>query len=281
MIQNSVRTRFAPSPTGLLHLGHAYSAIYSYNYAMERGGEFILRIEDIDPLRCKAEYIDQIFEDLEWLGLRWAHPVRIQSRHYTDYEHYLNILLKKQLLYPCICSRKDIKEEIERSGYAPHGPEGPLYPQICKDADVNIDSRPYALRLDLEKALDVINPEHLFWEDNNGQIIYAKPEILGDIVLSRKDINTTYHLSVVVDDALQEITHITRGKDLQFATHIQCVLQEIFGFRKPIYSHHQIITDDKGNRFAKRDHSKTLKEYREQGKKPEDVYNLIGLRPLN
>ena len=277
-----VRTRFAPSPTGYLHLGHAYSAILAYNFAKEHDGEFILRIEDIDPSRCDQKYVEAIYEDLQWLGLEWPTPVRIQSEHYDYYQTHLDHLRDKGLLYPCICSRKDIIEEIKRSGYAPHEDEAVLlYPGICKNTEVDTDNNSYALRLNLEKALQHLENEQLFWTEileDQDQKMPAKPENFGDIILARKDIPTTYHLSVVLDDALQDITHIIRGVDLASSTHTHRLLQELFGISTPYYMHHKLLCDPQGNRYAKRDKSKTLKSLRSEGKKPEDIYDIIGLR---
>ncbi len=282
-----VRTRFAPSPTGLLHVGHAYAAITAYNVAKQRGGEFILRIENIDHLRCDDEAIEQIYQDLSWLGLTWREPVRVQSEHMSDYDQALQKLEAMDVLYPCFCSRKDIKEEIARAAHAPHGPEGPLYPGTCRALSREEKRRllkqnvEYAMRLDLEKSLSLINQDELFWRDIHHNQIFAQPHQLGDVVIARKDIGTSYHLSVVVDDALQNITHVTRGEELEFATHIHCVLQKLLGLPVPIYHHHQLITDQDGQKFSKRDQSETLASYRNRGVCPHHIYELIGLSPKN
>ncbi len=278
-------TRFAPSPTGYLHLGHAYSAIFSYNTAKKQGGQFILRIEDIDPVRCKAEYVEGIFEDLAWLGLEWETPVRIQSEHMQDYQNAISRLEAMGVLYPCFCTRKAILEEVARAGYAPHGPEGTIYPGTCKNLpdkerkNLIAEGHVYALRLDLEAALKLVNPANLYWMEERGEKKIARPEILGDIVIARKDIGTSYHLSVVVDDGLQGITHVTRGTDLQYATHIQRAIQELLDLPRPEYRHHQLIKGQDGERLAKRDLSQTLKSLREEGFLADDIYSLIGIRP--
>lgn len=281
-MSDAVRTRFAPSPSGNLHLGHAYSAISAYNFAKEHDGEFILRIEDIDQTRCDQTYIDDIYEDLEWLGLKWIKPVRIQSEHYDIYQKHIDTLSQKGLLYPCKCTRKEIRDEILRSGYAPHEPEAHIYPGICRDdKTINYETDDCALRLNLEAAFQCINHRKLFWEEGYDKRIQAEPQALGDVVLARKDIPTTYHLSVVIDDALQGITHIIRGKDLFSSTHIHRLLQELFGFKTPIYHHHDLLCDDDGNRLAKRDKSKTIKSLRDEKYKPEDIYDMIGLKLLD
>jgi glutamyl-Q tRNA(Asp) synthetase len=282
--EQSVITRFAPSPTGRLHIGHAYSALFAYKKAMEAGGKFILRIEDIDEGRCHKEYEEGIYEDLSWLGLTWEEPVRVQSEHYDDYDEALSKLLSKDLLYPCFCTRKEIREEIKRSGSAPnHSPEGPLYPGTCKH--LNLEQReekiknaiPYAMRLDMDKALSLIS-EDLYWTDEEKGKQLATPEIVGDAVLARKDINTSYHLSVTVDDHIQGITHVSRGEELFYASSLHRLLQALLDLNVPVWHHHPLITDEKGERLAKRDKSISLKELREEhGKTPGDIMDLIGI----
>ncbi|MEX0298940.1 MAG: tRNA glutamyl-Q(34) synthetase GluQRS [Kordiimonas sp.] len=263
-------TRFAPSPTGLLHKGHAYSALLAYKAAQRNDGNFLLRIEDIDTTRCKPEFIATIYEDLAWLGLTWEQPVRFQSQHFPDFQATLSKLLSGGLAYPCFCTRKDILAEIAASKSAPHGPEGPIYPGTCKKLSEAVRQEkirsglPHAWRLDLNAALAQISSP-LIWHDEIAGEMLATPEILGDIVLARKDTPTSYHLSVVTDDALQGITHIVRGKDLFHTTHIHVVLQRILGLPTPIYHHHKLLVDDAGVRFAKRNKSVTLQSLREQG----------------
>ncbi|MEM1294224.1 MAG: tRNA glutamyl-Q(34) synthetase GluQRS [Verrucomicrobiota bacterium] len=268
-------TRFAPSPTGRLHLGHAYSAWLSHQRAMESGGRFLLRIEDIDSTRCKPEFTEGILEDLAWLGLAWEEPVRIQSEHFDDYRKVLQSLEARGLIYPCFCTRKAIQEEIARSGAAPHGPEGPVYPGTCRN--LSVDEREvrrrsgnsFSLRFHLAAALEQVGS--LSWTDHRAGETLATPEELGDVILGRKDIGTSYHLSVTVDDALQGITLVTRGMDLFHATHIHRVLQAVLEFPVPDYEHHPLLTDDTGRRFAKRDQSQTLKALRESGVSPDEV----------
>ncbi len=283
----TVITRFAPSPTGRLHIGHAYSALFAYNQAQAAEGRFLLRIEDIDPGRCHKEFEDGIYEDLAWLGLTWEQPVRRQSEHMADYKKALGQLRTQGLLYPCFCTRKDIKDEIERSGAAQHGvqehrPEGPLYPGICKglsddERAAKIDAgRPYALRLDMDKALAAIN-KSLCWVDEEKGEQRATPEIVGDAVLARKDIFTSYHLSVTLDDHLQGVTLVTRGEELFYASHLHRLLQELLGLDVPRWHHHGLITDEKDDKLSKRDKAITLQNIREdEQKSPQDVIRMIG-----
>lgn len=280
--QNSplVITRFAPSPTGYLHKGHAYSALLAYQYALKHQGRFILRIEDIDTTRCRPEFTDAIYEDLNWLGIKWETPVRIQSQHFQDYQDGLERLKQQGLAYPCFCTRKAIQEEINRSGYAPHGPEGPVYPGICralsKDEALSRikNGESHAWRLNLEKALIAID-HPIGWKDEVHGRQQATPELLGDIVLSRKDTPTSYHLSVTLDDALEGITHIIRGKDLFHATHIHVVLQALLGLPQPHYHHHGLLLDNNGKRFAKRDKAQTLQSIRRAGVSPAQLLDEI------
>ena len=266
-------TRFAPSPTGRLHKGHAYSALVAYGRAQKEGGRFLLRIEDIDLYRCRNEYVEGIYEDLGWLGLKWEQPVRRQSEHMDAYNAALMKLGAMGVLYPCFCTRKDIQAEIDAAESAPHGPDGPLYPRICHNRDdaerdkLIEGGTPHAWRLDLQAALQRIG-EPLMWADEIRGTIMAAPEELGDVVLARKDTPTSYHLSVVVDDALQGVSHVIRGEDLFHATHIHAVLQKLLGLPTPSYHHHGLLLDDAGQRFAKRNKSVTLKSLRDAGEDP-------------
>ncbi len=284
-------TRFAPSPTGRLHLGHAYSAIFARNQARATGGHFLLRIEDIDPTRCTAAFEQGIYEDLAWLGLTWEEPVRRQSAHMNDFGAALGKLRDMELLYPCFCSRKDIQEEIARSGYAPHmtieGPEGLLYPGTCRHLSQaqqieNMEKGlPYAFRLDMQKALSLVD-EPLTWFDHAAGWQTATPEILGDVVLARKDVPTSYHLSVSVDDDLQGVNLVTRGKDLFYATHLHRLLQHLLGLKVPQYHHHDLLLDHEGKRFAKRNDGVTLQHLRMVEKKtPADIMQMIGVKILS
>lgn len=278
-----IRTRFAPSPTGFLHIGHAYSAIFSYNEAIRRSGKFILRIEDIDINRCKEIYETAIYNDLSWLGLKWESPVRRQSDYLDDYKSAVSLLLDMGLLYPCFCSRKDIQREAKLSAIAPHGPEGPVYPGTCRDLTEQdrenkiANNIPYAFRLNVEKALKHVGHE-LYWFDYKMGKQKAVPETLGDIVIARKDIMTSYHLSVTLDDHLQDISIVTRGEDLFYATHIHRLLQELLNLNVPEWHHHKLLLDSEGKRFAKRNQSVTIEQLRvEQKKTPSDIMNMIGL----
>ncbi len=263
-------TRFAPSPTGLLHKGHAYSALSAWDHAKRHSGRFLLRIEDIDPTRCTRANAEAIFEDLAWLGLDWERPVRFQSEHAGDFSDAAEKLGRLGVLYPCFCTRSDIQREIERAGQAPHGSEGPLYPGTCRhlsasERDQRLKAgQPHAMRLDLAAALAITGPG-LGWTDRLHGPQQARPELLGDVVLVRKDIGTSYHLAVVIDDALQGVTDIIRGIDLFEATHLHRVLQALLDLPVPVYHHHALLTDAAGNRLAKRDRSNTLRSLRESG----------------
>ena len=256
-----------------MHLGHAYSALYAKQCAEDHGGRFILRIEDIDPERCKKEYEGDLLEDLTWLGLDWQSPVRRQSEHINDYANALAKLKTMDLLYPCFCSRKEIRAEIAAAGYAPHaasqGPEGPLYPGTCRNLSImeqqlrTASGLPFALRFKTDTALEITGP--LTWHDHLTGTQVATPEKFGDPVLARKDTPTSYHLSVTVDDHIQGVTCVTRGQDLYSATHIHRLLQALLDLNTPAYQHHQLLTDDQGQRYAKRYNSLTLRILRDKG----------------
>ncbi|MEH6629943.1 MAG: tRNA glutamyl-Q(34) synthetase GluQRS [Halopseudomonas aestusnigri] len=273
--------RFAPSPSGFLHLGHAYSALFSRAQAQALNGRFLLRIEDIDTTRCRKHFEDAIYEDLNWLGIKWDEPVRIQSQHMDDYKKALKKLEDKNLIYPCFCTRKEIRTEIEQSGKAPHGPDGLIYPGICKKLSANQrqdkinNGQVYALRLDMNKSIELAGS--LFWHDISAGRIKAAPEEFGDVVLARKDISTSYHLSVTVDDALQGITCITRGKDLFEATHIHRLLQALLELPVPNWHHHDLICDDEGNRLAKRYNALSIRELKEKGHTAKEVLAMAGV----
>ena len=273
-------TRFAPSPTGLLHLGHAHSALFAWRAAQEAGGRFLLRIEDIDAGRSRPEYEEALYQDLAWLGLTWPTPVRRQSEHLDDYRAALDRLAASRLLYPCFCTRHDIADEIARSGGAPQGPDGAIYPGICKRLSEPERARriaagePYALRLDVAKALALAGPLH--WHDRAKGDVAATPEIFGDVVLARKDIATSYHLSVTVDDALQGVTLVTRGEDLFAATHVHRLLQALLDLPTPDYHHHGLIVDAAGRRLAKRDDARAIRSYKEAGHSAGEVRTMAG-----
>lgn len=269
-------TRFAPSPTGWLHLGHAYAALFAEQQARDSNGRFLIRLEDIDGTRARPEYETALFEDLTWLGLAWEQPVRRQSDHTEDYQTALNELDQQGLLYPCFCTRKEIQEEIAQAGQAPHGPDGPLYPGTCRSRSTAeresliTNGQPYALRLDIGKAIEHTGKE-LFWNDAGRGPQVAAPAIFGDVVLARKDTPASYHLAVVVDDALQGITLVTRGEDLFEATHLHRLLQELLKLPVPRWHHHRLITDETGKRLAKRDNARALRTLRDEGWTPEKV----------
>ena len=273
-------TRFAPSPTGYLHLGHAYSALFAAAAAGETGGRLILRIEDIDRGRCRPEFETAILDDLAWLGLTWARPVRRQSAHLADYARALDRLRGMELIYPCFCTRRDIRDEIARAGAAPHGADGVVYPGICRGlsrgerADRIGAGEAHALRIDMARAVECAGA--LTWSDRARGAVAAEPEIHGDVVLARKDIPTSYHLAVTVDDHLQQVNLVTRGEDLFAATHIHRLLQALLGFEVPDYHHHRLVTGEDGRRFAKRDSSVTIRALRRAGKSPEEVRRMAG-----
>ncbi|HVH78460.1 MAG TPA: tRNA glutamyl-Q(34) synthetase GluQRS [Stellaceae bacterium] len=270
-------TRFAPSPTGHLHLGHVRSAWEGWCAARKAGGRFLLRIEDIDQGRCRAEFDTAIREDLIWLGLDWDGEVRRQSEHFDDYRTAIDRLAADALLYPCFCTRKEIRAEIARAGGAPQGDEGPIYPGACKRLSASeraeriASGADYALRLDVATALARTGP--LQWGES-GRCIQANPAALGDVVLARKDVPTSYHLAVTVDDALQDVTLVTRGADLFAATHIHRLLQALLGLPTPGYRHHPLLTDASGRRLAKRDRALTIRAMREAGMTPIQIFEL-------
>jgi glutamyl-Q tRNA(Asp) synthetase len=281
-------TRFAPSPTGFLHLGHAYAAIAAHDAAAQ-GGRFLLRIEDIDAARCRPEFTRAITDDLAWLGLSWEAPVRRQSEHFADYGHALDRLREAELLYPCFCTRKEIAEEIARADAAPHaGSEGPPYPGTCRALSDAVragrmaQGAPYALRLDMARALARTRDSALAFEERGagprgetGRRI-AQPASHGDVVLARKGLPASYHLAVVVDDALQGVTLVTRGDDLFAATSLQRLLQALLGLPTPAYAHHPLIRDAQGRKFSKRDQAATLASLRASGVTPDEVRQRIG-----
>ena len=275
-----VVTRFAPSPTGHLHLGHAHAALFAWEKARAGGGRFLLRIEDIDRTRCKPEFDAAILEDLAWLGLSWEAPVRRQSEHFDDYRRALDRLQGEGLLYPCFCTRAEIQAEIARAGAAPHGSDGPLYPGTCRAVSAVERQRriergaPYALRLDAARAAERLGP--LYWEDAVAGRVRADAARHGDVVLARRETPASYHLAVTVDDALQGVTLVTRGEDLFEATHVHRLLQALLGLPTPRYWHHQLLLDAMGRRLAKRDRAQTLRALRVAGVTPEEARAMAG-----
>ncbi|MEA1014350.1 tRNA glutamyl-Q(34) synthetase GluQRS [Sphingosinicella sp. LY1275] len=263
-------TRFAPSPTGRLHLGHAYSALLAHDSARARNGNFLLRIEDIDPTRSRPEHIDGIIEDLMWLGLEWDDEILYQSDRLPLYRQALDRLIAEGLAYPCFCTRSEIAAEVAASAAAPHGPDGPLYPGTCRVLAPDVRalraaSEPHALRLDVARAAALTGP--LYWEDGDTEV-EADPAAFGDVVLARKDAPTSYHLAVTVDDAAQKVTDIVRGRDLFAATDVHRLLQALLGLPTPHYHHHPLLTDGGGRRLAKRNGAPTLADLRAAGADP-------------
>jgi glutamyl-Q tRNA(Asp) synthetase len=250
-------TRFAPSPTGRLHLGHAASAIAAHDFARARGGRFLLRIEDIDGTRSRAEHVDAILADLAWLGLRWD-DLCFQSRRLDLYAAALARLKARGLVYPCVCTRAEI---VAASASAPHGVE-PVYPGTCRGADAAPD-RPHCWRIDMARAVAEAGP--LDWHDAGAGRVEADPLAQGDVILARKDVATSYHLAVTVDDAAQGVTDVVRGIDLFAATHVHRLLQALLGLPTPSYHHHALLTDAGGTRLAKRHGAPTLEAMRLAG----------------
>jgi glutamyl-Q tRNA(Asp) synthetase len=285
--------RFAPSPNGFLHLGHALSALLNFEAARASGGRFLLRIEDIDATRCRPEYETAIHEDLAWLGIDWDMPVRRQSQHLADYGEALQRLEQIGLLYPAFESRAEIVrlvQEREQKAPWPRDPDGaPLYPGDAKSLSAAerrtlIESgAPYALRLDMAAALAKTGP--LSWHDDGagpgGETgdVAAGPERWGDVILARKETPTSYHVSVTMDDALQGVTDVVRGQDLFWSTGVHRVLQQLLGFAAPRYRHHRLVLDDKGQKLSKSTKATSIRELRAAGFSPNDVRRKVGLAP--
>jgi glutamyl-Q tRNA(Asp) synthetase len=270
-----VVTRFAPSPTGRLHLGHAFSALLAHEFARGRDGAFLLRIEDIDPGRSRSEHVDSIIEDLAWLGLDWDGEIIFQSERLELYAKALDRLKAAGLVYPCFCTRAAIAAEIAASAAAPHpgsgsgagSPDGPLYPGTCRALSRDESARrsaaePHAWRLDAAEASAQAGP--LYWRDGDTEVL-AEPGIHGDVVLARKDAPVSYHLAVTVDDAAQGVTDVVRGRDLYPATDIHRLLQALLDLPTPLYHHHPLLLDGQGRRLAKRHGAPTLRDLREAG----------------
>lgn len=283
-INDKVITRFAPSPTGPLHLGHAYSAMLAHDMARSAGGRFLLRIEDIDQSRARAQWEAQILDDLHWLGLRWEYPVMRQSDRLNIYRQALDDLWKRDLVYACSCSRRD----IEAAATAPQegvtlGPDGIVYPGTCRKTGRRRSGQPLPdapLRLDMAQATTEpvefleTGPDHAGLVRVTAQTLITR---VGDVVLARRDMGTSYHLSVVLDDAAQGVTHVVRGADLFQATQIHVVLQKLLQLPTPIYHHHKLIRDEHGRRLAKRDDARAIAAYRAEGATPQDIRRMVGL----
>ncbi len=277
-----ITTRFAPSPTGHLHLGHAHAALTAWHAARDAGGRFLLRIEDIDPVRCRAEFMPALIEDLAWLGLDWDGVPRVQSAHLGEYRATLGALAARGLLYPCFCTRAEIAREVAGAAAAPHGPDGaPLYPGTCRRLDPAVRrariaaGEPHAWRLDMARALAGLVAPLVFEEAGQGMIV-CDPGRFGDVVLGRKDIPASYHLCVTQDDARQVVTLVTRGADLLPATDLQVLLQALMGWETPRYAHHALLRDAAGRRLAKRDGAATLRALRDSGVTPSEARARAG-----
>jgi glutamyl-Q tRNA(Asp) synthetase len=254
-----IHTRFAPSPTGRLHLGHAFSAIQAHDFARARGGRFSVRIEDIDGTRSRPEHVAAILADLEWLGVTWDAPPWFQSQRLPHYQAALDRLRAMGLLYPCVCTRADIAASLS----APHGPDDARYPGTCRDrADIDL-ARPHSWRLDMARAVERAGP--LDWHDELAGTVRADPQRHGDVILARKDAPASYHLAVTIDDAAQGISHVVRGADLFDATHVHRLLQALLGLPSPAYRHHRLLAGPDGARLAKRHGAPSLESLRRAG----------------
>ena len=277
--------RFAPSPNGKLHLGHAYSALLNQQMARKSGGKLLLRIEDIDTIRCTRELEAQMLDDLKWLGIEWDEPPMRQSENLENYRGTLDKLAKMELVYPAFMSRGEVNRQVaeaEKAGATwPRDPDGtPHYPPRDRDnakarnAQLQHSETPKSYRLDMTKALKVTG-NGLTWQEQE-TTIEANPQIWGDVALARGDISTSYHLACVLDDAHQGVTHIVRGKDLYFATAIHRLLQELLGFNEPNYFHHDLILDETGEKLSKSRKDTSLADLRSSGATPQDIKDLIG-----
>lgn len=285
-VKAKVIARFAPSPTGPLHLGHAYSAMLAHDMARAAGGRFLLRIEDIDQSRARRHWEDQIHDDLHWLGLDWDGPVLRQSERLSFYRQALEKLWEQDLLFACSCTRRD----IEAAAAAPQegvplGPDGIVYPGTCRQSGARQPDAPLpasALRLNMARA--ATHPLH-FTETgpaHRGEVTVSPRALIdevGDVVLARRDMGTSYHLSVVVDDGAQGVTHVVRGEDLFAATQIHVLLQNLLELPIPTYCHHELIRDSSGKRLAKRDDARAIATYRAEGATPQDIRRMVGLPP--
>ncbi len=276
---HTFRTRFAPSPSGLLHLGHAYASLNARALADEHGGECLLRIEDVDTTRCKAAFIDAIVEDMDWLGICFDGEIVLQSERLGLYADALERLKGMEVVYPCFCSRKEIAAELEELGRAPQGEQMDPYPGTCKrmspdERDFLISQgKPHSWRLDCRKVAEMTGV--LPWHDMRFGDQLARPESIGDIILGRKDCAASYHIAVVTDDAAQGISHVCRGEDLLPATHLHRTLQALLGLDVPVWFHHPLIADSSGKRLAKRNNSLSVRQMRENGMTREMVFDLL------
>ena len=281
------RTRFAPSPTGPLHLGHAYSALYGHRLAEAKNGLWLLRIDDLDHSRSKPEWTQQIFDDLRWLGLAWPEPVRFQSQETASYQTALDTLARARLIYPCCCNRADIAQAAAapQEGVPEFGPDGRIYPGTCRHRRLSQAGAGDALRLNMRKAVKALQ-KPVTYEEFGTQLserITLKPEALiaqvGDVVLRRKDQGAAYHLAVVIDDDAQNITDVVRGADLSAATQIHVVLQQLLNIQTPRYHHHALIRDETGKRLAKRSDSEALSTLRNAGHSAQNITERLFSAP--
>lgn len=274
-------TRFAPSPTGFLHLGHAYAALVAERRARAEEGRFLLRIENIDATRCRADYEAAILEDMAWLGLTWDGPVRRQQDHLPEYAAVLKALRGRDLLYPCFCTRAEIGREVARSGSAPHGPDGVVYPGTCAELPADVAARrinagaAHCWRLRTGQAIRVTG-RLTYLEDGVGPVT-CDPMAFGDVVLARKDCPGSYHICVTHDDAVQGVTLVTRGAELRAATDIHRVLQALMGWPTPRYAHHALLTDANGEKLSKRARALSLRTLRLQGVMPMEAFRRAGI----
>ena len=278
-MDSPIVTRFAPSPTGRLHLGHALAAWEARSLADRFSGRCVLRMEDIDRTRCRPEFAGGILEDLDWLGIRFDGPMMVQSSRFSAYEHALQILKDRGVLYPCFCTHREIAEEVAAMGGAPQGGRVDVYPGTCRLLDQGRrkellkSGKPFSGRLDCRAAARITGP--LLWRDMRSGDQVCRPEELGDVILGRKDCAASYHIAVVVDDAAQGVTHVSRGEDLFPVTGIHRTLQALLGLPVPQWYHHRLVKDASGKRLAKRDRSLSLQEMRAAGMRPEDVFRLM------
>ncbi len=284
--------RFAPSPNGYLHLGHAASALKNFEMARRVGGRFLLRIEDIDVGRAREDFVEAIFEDLSWLGLSWEEPVLRQSEHFADYQLAADQLNERGLIYPCFATRSQIKAAVEVSGQSLDPDGGPIYPGLHRGLDEEEIKRrkrageAFAMRIHMAKAVDLVRQkvgDQLSYlekaADGSEVRVICDPMLWGDVVLQRKDVPTSYHLAVVVDDARQGITHVVRGTDLQPATSIHRLLQVMLGLPEPIYLHHELVRDERGSKLSKSDASTSLRSLRKAGQTREDILRKLRRLP--
>ncbi|SHJ25550.1 glutamyl-Q tRNA(Asp) synthetase [Shimia gijangensis] len=277
------RTRFAPSPTGPLHLGHAYSALLAHDTARQKNGEFLLRIDDLDQSRARVHWEQQIYDDLRWLGISWDSPVRRQSEHFEDYAAALNQLREKNLTFECQCSRRDIETAANapQEGVPDFGPDGRIYPGTCRTLALS-SNKTTCTRLNMKAACSTGLPAS-FIETGLDQTSSQEVNIddliatVGDVVLARREMTASYHLSVVIDDAACGVSHVIRGHDLFDATRIHVLLQSLLGLSTPEYHHHRLIRDEDGKRLAKRDDARAIAKYRAEGATPQDIRAMVGL----